>query len=188
MSEHPRLYQRHAPADGLKEAVEALHKAFRLEYLYFESEATIELVTYRAPDPAWTHGRAFGPKLEVRWQRAGDGFDLLLLTETDLRLPAGWLAITQNGGLLPYPDAADPPGQVMLWGTHIGQLEQPHRLAGGEGDAWIETRIPRPLRYPVQGAPKWVRARVIVYRCQGRPVLTRLVSLEGGSNVPEPIW
>ncbi|MGD9101344.1 MAG: hypothetical protein PVF45_12765 [Anaerolineae bacterium] len=186
MSECPRLYHRRVPSAKLAAALEAFEDDF--EYLYFESEATIELLAYRPPDPAWTHGRAFGPRLEVRWQRAGDRFDLLLLTETAISLPPGWEAISQGDDFIPHPDSADTSAHVMLWGTHVSQLEQPHHLAGGEGDVWIETRIPRPLRYPVPGSPKWVRARAVVYRCQGRPVLTRLASLEGGSHVPEPIW
>jgi hypothetical protein len=186
MSECPRLYHRYVPPSELAVAVDAFKS--ELQYLYFESEATIEVTPYQSPDAAWVHGRAFGSELEVRWQRVADGFDLLLLTETDISLPPGWEALPKDDGLLPNPDSADSGRQVMLWGTHISQLEQPHHLAGGEGDVWIETRIPRPLRYPVGGSPKWVRARVVVYRCQGRPVLTRLVSLEGGSNVPEPIW
>jgi hypothetical protein len=183
MSEELRLYRRHVTADGLEEAVGAFKD--KLKYLYFESEATIELMDYRPPEPAWTHGRAFGPELEVRWQRVRDGFELLLLSE-QLPQPPGWEPVA--GGTPLPPDSADPPGQVLLWGTHISQLQQPHHLAGGQGDAWIETRIPRPLEYPVSGAPRWVKARVVVYRCQGRPVLTRLVSLEGEKDEPQPLW
>jgi hypothetical protein len=187
MSEPRLYYQRRVSAGGLADAVGAFKED--LKYLYFESEATIDLVAYPEKfSPAWTHGRAFGPKLEVRWQRVGDGFDLLLLTETDLDLPSVWQAISENEDVTPHPDSADPPSQVLLWGTHISQLERPHRLAGRQGEAWIETRIPRPLIYPVQGAPRWVKAEVIVYRYRGRPLLTRLVSLEGETNEPQPLW
>jgi hypothetical protein len=186
MSERPRLYQRRVPSTILRDAVEVFRDD--VDYLYLESETTIELIDYQTPDPIWTHGRAFGPKLEVRWQQAGDCFDLLLLTEADIQLPKGWQAVPQNDKVLPHPDSADPPGQILLWGTHVSRLERPHHLAGGEGNVWIETRIPRPLKYPVSGAPPRVCARVIVYRYQGRPVLTRLVCLEGEENEPQPLW
>lgn len=185
MNGAPHLYQRRVAPGDLAAAVDAFEEDLR--YLYFESEAEIELVAYASPQPAWTHGRAFGPRLEVRWQRAGDGFDLLLLTEADGACPAGWEPLPAGSPAAPCPDSADPEGQVLLWGTHIGHLERPHRLAGGSEQAWIETRIPRALRYPVDGAPRWVRARTIVYRCQGQPVLTRLVCLEGEDHEPRPL-
>jgi hypothetical protein len=107
------------------------------------------------------------------------------LTEGDTQPVDGWRTLEDENL---QSDAADPPTQVLLWGTHISQLAYPHHLAGEEGDAWIETRIPRPLKYPVEGAPRQVKANVIVYRNQGRPVLTRLVSLEGEKDEPRPLW
>jgi len=196
VSERPHLYHRFVAPEELAATLEALRATYVLDYLYWESEATIELTAYRTPDPAWSHGRAFGPSLEVRWQRTGEGFEMLLLTERPLPLPQGWQPLPEAtaGGQgeadtpFPYPDSVDSPAQVLLWGTHIRHLQHPHRLAGGEGDVWIETRIPRPLRYPVRGAPPWVKARVITYRYRGRPVLTRLVSLEGEKHEPETSW
>jgi hypothetical protein len=186
MNERPRLYTRHVSGDQLATAIEVFRD--QLEYLYNESEAAIDLTTYHFPDVTCIHGRAFGLQLEVRWQRVRNGFDLLLLTETDLKAE-GWQSIAEDQDTLPVPDSIDPSGQVVLWGTHISRLRYPHRLAGTQGNAWIETRIPRHLQYPVQGQPQWVKARIIVYRCQGRPVLTRLVELEGEEeNERQALW
>jgi hypothetical protein len=183
-SDAPHLYQRRVSPDALANVVDALER--EVEYLYLESETTIDLVRYpHALDSTWTHGRAFGPRLEVRWQKAGDEFDLLLLTEAELETLDGWQAVERDGPVVPFPDSADPPGQVMLWGTHVSHLQQPHRLAGGKTNAWIETRIPRALEYPIPGTPRWVKARVIVYRLRGQPVLTRLAGLEGEQDEPQ---
>lgn len=189
MIERPFLYACHLDAAALAAALARFEAHFR--YLYLESETTVELLDY---DPAhldgatWSVGRAFGPALEVRWQPAGGGLDLLLLTEADIHVPESWHALTEETAGVPVPDAWDRPSQIMLWGTHIDHLQHPHRLAGEEGQAWIETRIPRPLAYPVPGRPRNVRARVIVYRCRGRPLLTRLADLEGEDREPQPLW
>ncbi len=186
MNRRPHLYYHQVSAAQLPQMLDDLKS--HLSYLYWESESAIELVEYQTVDAAWSHGRAFGPELEVRWQAAGNGFDLLLLTESDLTLPEGWRSVEADDAL-PIPDTADPQGYAMLWGTHLSQLQRPHRLAGEDGDAWIETRIPRMLRYPVNGKPKWVRAQVIVYRSAGRPVLTRLAGLEGVYENEQPaLW
>lgn len=178
----PYLFQCHVPPEALSGAVEAFKG--RLTYLYFESESTIDLQAYRPPDPSWTHGRAFGPELEVRWDKTAEGFDLLLLTEMELEPSAGWERVTAP---LPVPDVAVS-SQIVLWGTHVSKLRYPHRLAGGTDSAWIETRIPRPLDYPVAGTPTRVRASVMVYQSQGKPLLTRLVAVEGDEDEPETLW
>ena len=184
MSETPYLYCCHKPADELAATVEAFRD--RLQYLYFESESAIELLPYRSPDASWSHGRAFGAELEVRWDRAKDGFDLLLLTEKPWPSLPGWEPLPGSGHV-PIPDSAAP-GQILLWGTHISALEHPHRLAGDTGNASIETRIPRPLAYPLSATSRRVRARVMVYRCRERPILTRLVAVEGDDDEPAVLW
>lgn len=185
MSPRPYLYYRLAPAHELAAAVDTFKD--ELSYLYLESEATIELMAYTRPDPNWTHGRAFGKTLEVRWQSVSQGFELLLLTEVE-RQPPGWEAVSAaTAGLAALPDEVTS-GQTLLWGTHLRCLQQPHHLAGGKGEAWIETRLPRPLRYPLSGSPCHVKARVMIYSCQGRSILTRLVSLEGEDDEPQPLW
>ena len=64
MSAKPYLYHRRVAASEVAATVDALRD--KLRYLYCESEAAIDLANYRAPDPNWLHGRAFGPELEVR--------------------------------------------------------------------------------------------------------------------------
>lgn len=178
MAQTARLYQRRAATDALPAAVDALAAA--LDYLYFEAEETIELIPYAPPDPVWLHGRAFGPTLEVRWDQVDEGFELFLLTETTPDLPAEWTLVS---------DAfVGQSSQILLWGTHIDYLEQPHHLAGETGRAWIETRLPRPLDYPVSGGPRWVKANVVIYYRHSRPVVTRLATLEGETNEPQPLW
>jgi hypothetical protein len=183
MSGRAFLYFRSVPADELAAALAPF--ADRLRYQYVESDATIELGIFTAADPTWLHGRGFGPTLEIRWQRSGTSFDLLLLTESALAVPPGWEDLAQDRAL-PQPDAVALEEQVLLWGTHVSRLSRPHRLAGDTDSAWVETRIPRALRYPVDTAP-WVKARVAVYRYRGRPVLTRLVDLEGEYDGTPPL-
>lgn len=175
MSGRPFLYFRSVPGGELAAALAPF--AGQLRYQYVESDATIDLGPFAEVDATSLHGRVFGPVLEIRWQRTGATYDLLLLTETALPVPGPWQDLAQDG-TLPQPDAVDLEEQVLLWGTHVSQLKRPHRLAGDTDDAWVETRIPRALQYPVDAAP-WVKARVAVYRYRGRPILTRLVDLEG---------
>lgn len=183
MNGRPYLYQCRVPADKLAETIDTFKQ--HLVYLYLESETDVELLAYTRPEPAWSYGRAFGPELEIRWQPAGRGFELLLLTETERTWPAPWRALPDGPS---QPDSAAP-GQVLLWGDHVSRLQHPHRLAGSQTQAWVETRIPRALRYPLTGTARWVKARVVVYRCQERPVLTRLAGLEGvEDNEIKPLW
>ncbi|RME69894.1 MAG: hypothetical protein D6784_17630 [Chloroflexi bacterium] len=180
MAEQPCIYRREVPSlAGVAEILQTY--ADRLAWLYTESEAGVELTAYRSPEAGLTHGRAFGPKLEIRWEQTASGFDLLLLTEIPLN-PAGWQVLLDPGSL----EAEE--STILLWGTHIRHLEHPHYLAGKTGEAWIETRLPRPLKYPVAGSPRWVKAGVVIYRQAGRPILTRLAGVEGGEDEPSVLW
>jgi hypothetical protein len=88
----------------------------------------------------WAGGRVFSPKAECRWEKVGaDRFDVLVLAENDLDLlsylnpvePARgkWQVVSREGGR----------GGIYLWGDY--------RESVGH---WVETRIPRPLSYPVE--------------------------------------
>jgi len=87
------------------------------------------------PNGLWQQGRMFGPQAEIRWCAAdGNGFDILLLSETKLCLPKEiWLEqeaeISQD-----Y--------QLFLWGERSPDSKP-------FSDYWIETRIPQKLRYPI---------------------------------------
>lgn len=170
----PQLFSCRMPVNSLQGILNTFQA--RLKYLYLESEATIDLIAYAPFQSSWTHGRAFGEDMELRWDRDEQFYDLLLLTESSLSLTSEWQPVAV--------DLSVEPGQVLLWGTHVSHLDQHHRLAETEGNAWIETRIPRALTYPVAGSPRWVKANVIIYRQQGQPCLTRLVSLEGEEHEP----
>ena len=180
MCEPPCIYRRNVAS--FAEVVDILEiYADRLAWLYTESEAGVELTTYHPPEAGWMHGRAFGPKLEIRWEQTAVGFDLLLLTEIELK-PTGWHPLPGSNALETVEST------ILLWGTHISHLEYPHRLAGQNGETWIETRLPRPLKYPVAGSPRWVKAGVVIYRRAECPLLTRLASVEGGEDEPPVLW
>ncbi len=185
MDGQPQVYHRRVAADAWVNVVDGLKDKFK--FVYAEEPADLHLTEYVRPRPNWTHGRAFGTTLEVRWSRRCDGqVDLLLLTESEPR-PQGWTSIpvAEDEGPLEI-DAAEE-GTVMLVGVHRRHLASTHRKAGQDvPHEWIETRIPRSLVYPLPEASepeRWAQLRVVVYRVAGRPVLTRMVDVEGTSDV-----
>jgi hypothetical protein len=186
MDDQPRVYHRCLDADTWMDAVDGFRD--RLKFVYAEEPADLHLTEYCRPEPGWTHGRAFGPALEVRWSRRRDGqVDLLLLTESE-PCPQGWIPISLDEDGRPVEMRADEESPVMLVGRHRSQLASTHRKAGEDvPHEWIETRIPRPLKYPVPEMPKprpWAQLQVVVYRVAGQPVLARLVDVkESGSDV-----
>ncbi|RLC92540.1 MAG: hypothetical protein DRI79_00230 [Chloroflexi bacterium] len=128
------------------------------------------------PGGLWPQGRVFGQQAEVRWWVAdGGGYDVLVLSEARLGLPPQeWQEQSLEVGS-EY--------RLYLWGER--RARDPY---------WIEIRIPRPLRHPLDEA-EWQRERlpyvVVVardYAENGVVRLTRLVRLEpaelpsGGSN------
>lgn len=129
------------------------------------------------PASLWSQGRVFGPRAEVRWWITGSGsYNILILSEAPLELPPNdWQDLLMEAGGI-Y--------NLSLWG------ERKHN-----DPYWIETRIPRPLRYPL-GEAEWQRhplPYVVVeardYAQNGIVRLTRLVRLlaavappQGGSH------
>ena len=186
MSKQPRVYHRRVTADAWIDVVDGFRD--KVEFIYAEEPADLYLTEYRRPESSWGHGRAFGPALEVRWTRRYDGqVDLLLLSERE-PCPEGWEPVSVAGGEEPLEvDRAKGSKQVMLVGTHRRHLASTHRRAGQDvPHEWIETRIPRPLVYPMPETPNpehWVRLNVLVYRAAERPVLTRMVGREETSDV-----
>jgi hypothetical protein len=186
-SGQPRLYHLRLSADKWVEAVDQLNKRGVLKFIYAEEPATIHLTAYRRPDPYWSHGRAFGPDLEVRWSRRRDGkVDLTLLTESDLPEQVDWQPIPLLENASATLEAVVEDGRVMLRGVSRRHGKSPY---GGDPKApneWTESRIPRPLAYPVDaGDPprRWARLSVRTYRVNGCPLLTRMVDLEVTSDV-----
>lgn len=174
MSKQPHIYYRQVEREALPTLVDSF--ADQLTYLFFESAPTMDLQPYATPDPSWLRGRAFGPEMEVRWQRTDEEYDVHLLTEVAQELD-GWEEIHLGGEA--EMEASDD-FSILLWGTHRQYLPSTH-IQAGEGDEvpheWIETRIPRPLHYPVVEVAPFVEAVAINYVVRGKVVLTRLKGL-----------
>lgn len=189
MTEQPRLFHRRYSAGEWVAAVDGLNKDGALAFIYAEEAADIHLIKYHRPEPTWAHGRAFGPRFEVRWSRRLDGeVDLVLLTESELEIPHDWQPLPL------LADAKYPVHAVVEdeWVTLRG-VSRRHETSpyGGDVDApmeWTDSRIPRAIVYPVEagaGTPpqRWARLRVKIYRANGCPVLTRLVGIKETSYV-----
>jgi len=192
MTAQPHVYYCRVPPDGLFGVVDGFKE--KLCFLYFETAATMDIVWYlsperaaeaderhRRPDPGWLHGRAFGKALEVRWERQGDDCHVHLLSEAVLSLDDGWEEVDFGRDEKGQPVLkADAESSILLWGTHRQYLRPPHSQAAAGDNVpheWIETRIPRPLRYPVDEATPFVEAVVVNYRIGGGVVLSRLKGL-----------
>lgn len=192
MSAVPFLYGQRLPADQWVAAVDRLNRGGALHFIYAEEPAAIYLESYRQPVPHWTHGRAFGPDLEVRWTRRRAGqVDLALLTESPLpereQKDAGWQPIPLLADGAPATlDAQVEDGGVMLLGVSRRHEKSPR---GGDPSApneWTDSRVPHPLVYPVRAEDppqRWVRLKTKTYRANGCPLLTRMLGMEVTSHV-----
>lgn len=120
--------------------------AAHLAYLYVETAVEARWSRYAdgADLTGAQRGRAFGPRCEVQFQRRGDGYALLLLT--DLPRPGG-------GESLDLGQFDQEEGTYALWGV---------RADGA--DAWTEPGSPRRWTYPLEPAPRRVGVRAIEYR------------------------
>jgi len=67
MNEQPRVYHRLVTADAWVDVVDGFRD--KVAFIYAEEPADLYLTNYRRPQANWTHGRAFGQALEVRWSR-----------------------------------------------------------------------------------------------------------------------
>ena len=114
----------------------------------------------------WACGRAFGPQLEVSWQREGAGYNLR--------------ACAVEGGAPPgsqwQPDPA-----AAGW---VRSKKDEELLLFGEQESetqtrWSALRIPRYLDYPVDQPGPRVALVVAVYQAQGQRRLQRFVGLAG---------
>lgn len=96
------------------------------------------------PDAAeiekYTHGRLFGKKGEIRWQKTAKGYSLLWLSE-------GYL----------------PEGFKLLGQWEMTKSQDVFLLGGGDTRPWRDTRIPRELNYPIEWC-KFPRVSVIQYK------------------------
>jgi len=86
----------------------------------------------------WEEGRLFGPQGELRWRKATDQeWDLLYLYEEDSAPLPGFEKGERYEVVFPDEGRRERVGQY-LWGAR----------AVGNTEPWVETRIPRQLRYP----------------------------------------
>lgn len=194
-SAQPFLYGQRLPSEQWVAAVDRLNRRGALHFIYAEEPANIYLDSYRQPDPHWTHGRAFGPNLEVRWTRRRDGqVDLALLTESPLsereQNKTGWQPIPLLAHLSTDPpaslDAQVDDGWVMQLGVSRRHEKSPHGRDPNAPNEWTDNRVPRPIVYPLDaGDPprRWVRLQVKTYRANGCPLLTRMVGMEVTNHV-----
>jgi len=174
MAEGPHAYYRKVPERELAGLIEEQFGS-RLRFVLFERVDDIGLTDFSGPDPLWLRARAFGDDLELRWSKQEHGYDANVLSEEELSV-GGWEEVSL--GL----DESEPT-DILLWGTHRKYLPSTHIQAGQDvPDEWIETRIPRPLKYPVNGSPPFVKICAVNYKAGDRTLLTRMKSVEKGGN------
>jgi hypothetical protein len=150
----------------------------RLRWVYAERTADIvligrdDLLDGSLPLERWTHGRAFGPELELAWWRSGDQLQARAVVTKD-----------------------EPPGGID-WEPHAIQDWEPQTQRGqatlllgerdpdvpGDDPKWSEARIPHYLEYPVAGSAARVTLVRQTYRHRGVIVAWRLVEVRGVSQ------
>lgn len=127
------------------------------------------------------HGQAFGAKLELRWSPAGNGFDLLVISDEPLASlnDSTWEQISLERD----SEAGNP--RIFLWGTHWTSLVGADKAQAAELDGWVQAGIQTELHYPLSASASSgaVQVQTRQYRRQGVPCLTRFVSV---LTAPEP--
>ena len=88
----------------------------------------------------FTHGRLFGNKGELRWQKANGGYTLLWFSEGEL-----------------------PDGFTKMGDWTTTKPQNIYLLGGGDDPEPRDTRIPRKLRYPIQQS-KFLCIKAIQYK------------------------
>ncbi len=180
----PHLTNATLDESGLRKALNE-HSA-DLTTVYLESETRVVLTALAdylgpkitLPPVHWLVGRAFGPALEIRWHSSGDQrdqFEAVALTETNVG-PTEWQANAWN----PMLDAETRTRDVLLRGVNSIALPEDHLHynAQPQGGLWIDTRIPRPLRYPTtEPMASRLVLHCIDYLSQGLVVITRLCTI-----------
>jgi hypothetical protein len=119
-----------------------------LRYAYVET-ATDSVWSRFAPEVSLVEavrGRAFGPGCEVQFQRDGDSFRVVLIT--DGRPPVAWAEATID--LATYDSEET---RYLLWGVY-----------SAPAGAWVEPGFARRWQYPLDGRPPRVGVRATEYR------------------------
>jgi hypothetical protein len=156
---------------------EALHDE-RLRWAFAERmEDTVltycaELLDGTVDLGRWSHGRAFGPGLELAWWKRDVEMEARAIVagggepppgiDWDLLSPAGWQRADAEA--------------TLLWG------ELDPDVPAGE-PSWSTAQIPRYLGHPIaDGAPRVVLVRQ-AYRQGGIVIASRLVEVKGWDDV-----
>jgi hypothetical protein len=105
----------------------------------------------------WPQGRIFGQKAEVRWQRQGQGYNVIYFSEMDSAL-SGFSPLP-GSPFAAFRTASKPDHGFLLWGTN--QVENT--------DTFQEARIPRPLNYPLKTKDVPPKISYLLYK-QGHAV------------------
>jgi hypothetical protein len=82
----------------------------------------------------WTSARIFDSTAELRWRKCDARYNVLLITEKH-EPPENFEPVAQSDFTVRDPSSNEEHG-FLLWGTKLVE------------DYWLETRIPRLLRYP----------------------------------------
>jgi hypothetical protein len=148
-------------------ALEDVWKAIRAELRWVYAERMEEITLCRAANlaggiAAWPTGRAFGPAIELRWERSETGYRLVILSEDTPPPEVKGLAWQKAAVCQKAVER-----KALLWGEHNAETE-----------TWLATQIPRPFAYPVDEVKKRVRLVGLDY-CQGEiTLITRLKEVE----------
>lgn len=111
----------------------------------------------------WTAGRIFGSEGELRFWRRGDFIHAVLLTDDDT---AGLQHFEQECALTDYHEQTQ---EEFLW-----RGKQPSL-----GDTFVETRLPRNLKYPVPHSTTQPKLKVKTYAHNGIPKFVRFCEVTG---------
>ena len=105
----------------------------------------------------WTAGRIFGTKGELRFWRRGDLIHVVVLTDDD---KAPLPHMEQSYDLKDY--SCSKLSECYLWGN-----------LDGKAHVFVETRLPRDLKYPVLQPMTRARLKVKTYTHKGVPEFVR---------------
>jgi hypothetical protein len=144
---------------GTRSAFAIVRRVDAAEFLLWKPSNVVKLLDQ------WTECQLFDSEAEVRWKKSDDVYQALLLTERH-DPPVGFQPISGLPFTAVESSSADSHG-FLLWGTARKQ------------DTWFETRIPRPLHYPVNSDKK----PKISYRLYRERASVRWVRLTGLTEV-----
>lgn len=122
----------------------------------------------------WGLGWIFNKAFELRWQKVSDEFRIIYTGEREHTPPA----LTQKGVEINLNDYKTTVKKYLLWGKRL----QNHGEYGIQSTkpVYFETKIPRPLAYPVTGKEERVCLKVLEFISSrtSLPVHFRYLDLE----------